>query len=107
MWLSIVFGFTVGNGLRLIIVFGFTVGNGFRKYPICSSNMLCSNLMDIAGEMLATSIVHCGFGFPIFATFVYQYISAGTLETTPHLLQLDDITNFDVRQICEMVVIFF
>ena len=68
--------------------------------------MLCSNLMDIAGEMLATSIVHCDFGFPIFAPFVYQYISTGTLEGTLHLLQLDDITNFDVRQVCEIVVFF-
>ena len=49
---------------------------------------------------------HCGFGFLIFAPFVYQYISTGTLESTLHLLQLDDITNFDVRQVCEMVVIF-
>ena len=63
--------------------------------------------MDIAGEMLATSIVHCGFGFPIFAPFVYQYISTGTLESTLHLLQLDDITNFDVCQAFQMVVIFF
>ena len=69
--------------------------------------MLCSNLMDIAGEMLATSIVHCGFGFPIFAPFVYQYISIGTLESTLHLLQLDDITNFDVRQVCKIVAIYF
>ena len=63
--------------------------------------------MDIAGEMLATSIVHCGFVFPIFAPFVYQYISTGTLESTLHLLQLDDITNFDVLHVCEMVAIFF
>ena len=69
--------------------------------------MLYSNLIDIAGGMLATSIVHCGYGFPIFAPFVYQYISAGTLESTLHLLQLDEITNFDVRQVCEMVLIFF
>ena len=69
--------------------------------------MLCSNLMDIAGEMLATSIVHCGFAFPIFAPFVYQYTSTGTLESTLHLLQLDDITNFDVRQVCKIVVIYF
>ena len=60
--------------------------------------------MDIAGEMLATSIVHCGFVFPIFAPFVYQYISTATLES---LLQLDGITNFDLLYVCEMVVIFF
>ena len=81
-------------------MFGFIVGNGLRKYPIYNSNMLCSNLMDIAGEMLATSIVHCGFVFPIFAPFVYQYISTGTLESTQYLLQLDDFTNFDVRYVC-------
>ena len=63
--------------------------------------------MDIAGEMLATSIVHCDFVFPIFATFVYQDIWTGTLESTQHLLQLDDITDFDVLYVCEMVVIFF
>ena len=63
--------------------------------------------MDIAGEMLATSIVHCGFVFPIFAPFVYQYISTGTLESTQHRLQLDDVTNFDVLYACEMVVIVF
>ena len=68
--------------------------------------MLCLNLKDIAREMLATSIVHCGFVFPIFAPFVYQYISTGTLERTQHL-QLDDITNFDVLYVCEMVVVFF
>ena len=68
--------------------------------------MLCLNLKDIAREMLATSIVHCGFVFPIFAPFVYQYISTGTLESTQHL-QLDDITNFDVLYVCEMVVVFF
>ena len=62
--------------------------------------------MDIAGEMLATSIVHCSFVFLIFAPFVYQYISAGTLESTQHRLQLDDVTNFDVLYACEMVVIF-
>ena len=66
--------------------------------------MLCSNLMDIAGEMLATS--NCGFVFPIFAPFVYQYIQTATLESTQHLLQLDDITNFDLLYVCEMVVIF-
>ena len=69
--------------------------------------MSCSNLMDIAGEMLATSIVHCGFVFPIFTPFAYQYISTGTLESTKYLLQLDDITNFDVLYVCKMVVIFF
>ena len=68
--------------------------------------MLCSNLMDIARKMLATSIVHCRFGFPIFAPFVYQYILTETLESTLPLLQLDDITNFSVRQVCEMVVFF-
>ena len=83
------------------------MGKGLRKYPIYNINMLCLNLKDIAGEMLATSIVHCGFVFPIFAPFVYQYISTGTLESTQHLLQLDDITNFDVLYVCEMVVIFF
>ena len=45
--------------------------------------------------------------FPIFAPFVYQYISTGTLESTQHRLQLDDVTNFDVLYACEMVVIFF
>ena len=69
--------------------------------------MLCSNLMDIAGKILATSIVHFGFVFPIFAPFVYQYISTGTLESNLHLLQLNDITNFDVRYVCKMVVCFF
>ena len=83
------------------------MGKGLRKYPIYNINMLYLNLKDIAGEMLATSIVHCGFVFPIFAPFVYQYISTGTLESTQHLLQLDDITNFDVLYVCEMVVIFF
>ena len=67
--------------------------------------MLCSNLMDIAGEMLDTS--NCGFVFPIFAPFVYQYISTVTLESTQHLLQLDGITNFDLLYVCKMVVIFF
>ena len=86
-------------------MFGFIVGNGLRKYPIYNSNMLCSNLMDIAGEMLATS--NCGFVFPIFAPFVYQYIQTATLESTQHLLQLDDITNFDVLYVCEMAVIFY
>lgn len=62
--------------------------------------------MDITREMLATSIVHCRFGFPIFAPFVYQYISTETLESTLPILLLDDITNFDVRQVCEMVVFF-
>ena len=93
--------------LWLSIAFGFIVGNGLREYPTYNSNMLCSNLMDIAGEMLATSIVHCGFGFPTFASFVYQCISTGRLESTLHLLQLDNITNFDVRQVCEMVAFFF
>ena len=88
-------------------MFGFIVGNGLRKYPIYNSNMLCSNLMDIAGKMLATSIVHCGFVFPIFAPFVYQYISTATLESTQHLLQLDGITNVDLLYVCKMVVIFF
>ena len=68
--------------------------------------MLCSNLIDIVRKMLATFIVHCGFVFPIFAPFVYQYI-IGTLERTLHLLQLDYITKFYVRQVCEMVVISF
>ena len=68
--------------------------------------MLYSNLMDIARKMLATSIDHCRFGFPIFAPFVYQYISTETLESTLPLLQLDDITNFGVRQVCEMIVFF-
>ena len=68
--------------------------------------MLCSNLMDIAGEMLATSIVHCGFVFPIFTPFAYQYISTETLESTKYLLELDDITNL-TNYICKMVVIFF
>ena len=63
--------------------------------------------MDIAGEMLATYIVHCGFVFPIFAPFVYQYILTGTLESTQHLLQLDDITNLDFLYVCEMVAMFF
>ena len=63
--------------------------------------------MYIAREMLATSIVHCSFLFPIFASFVYQYISTGTLESTLHLLQLYNIANFDVRYVCETVVIFF
>ena len=56
--------------------------------------------------MLATSIVHCGFVFPIFAPFVYQYILTGTLESTQHLLQLDDITNFDVLYVCEIFLVF-
>ena len=68
--------------------------------------MLCSNLIDIVWKMLATFIVHCGFVFLIFAPFVYQYI-IGTLERTLHLLQLDYITKFYVRQVCEMVVISF
>ena len=56
--------------------------------------------MDIAGEMLATSSFIVVFVFPIFAPFVYQYISTGTLESTQYLLQLDDFTNFDVRYVC-------
>ena len=86
-------------------MFGFIVGNGLRKYPIYNSNMLCSNLMDIAGEMSDTS--NCGFVFPILAPFVYQYISTATLESTQHFLQLDGITNFDLLYVCKMVVIFF
>ena len=48
-----------------------------RKYPVYNSNMLYSNLMDIAGGMLATSIVHCGFGFPIFAPFFINTFQQG------------------------------
>ena len=35
------------------------------------------------GEMSATSIVDCGFVFPIFTPFAYQYFSTGTLEKHP------------------------
>ena len=44
----------------------------------------------------------------LFLCFQYLHllcISTGTLESTQHLLQLDDITNFDIRYVCEMVVI--
>ena len=68
--------------------------------------MLCSNLLYIAREMLATSIIQCSFVFPIFASFVYQYISTETLESTLHLLQLYNVANFDVRYVCETVAFF-
>ena len=65
--------------------------------------MICSGLMELAGKMLACSIVHCGFGIAGFAPSVYEYICTGLPEKTFHLIEIQDITNLEVSDMCNKV----
>lgn len=78
-------------------------GTSERKLPLYSSEGLYSRLFEVMGKMVAYLIVHLDIGIPCLSQAVYQYISTGSLEVAANFCSIDDINDYEMKELINKV----
>ena len=78
-------------------------GTEDRKLPLYSIEGIHSKLFEVVGKMVAYLIVHLDIGIPCLSPPVYHYISTGYLERAANFCSIEDITDFEMRELINQV----
>jgi hypothetical protein len=78
-------------------------GKDDRKFPIYSSDNMCSRMFQIAGKIVAYLIIHLDIGIPCLSPAVYHYISTSTIA--PDYCSIEDVVDVELRELILKVVI--
>ena len=78
-------------------------GTEDRKLPLCSIEGIHSKLFEVVGKMVAYLIVHLDIGIPCLSPPVYHYISTGSLERAANFCSIEDITDYEMRELINQV----
>ncbi len=70
-------------------------GRNGRFLPVHNTDALRANLFKVAGQMVASSIVQGGPGFPVFPMSVYVYFQNPTPDDLTEYLSQDDVIDLD------------
>ena len=74
-----------------------------RKLPIYSAEGIHSRLFQLVGKMVAYLIFHLDIGVPCFSPAAYHYIASGSLETAAGYCCLDDVNDYEARDVITKV----
>jgi hypothetical protein len=64
--------------------------------PLHNTDALRSKLFEVAGRMVAASIINGGPGFPYFSKAVWQYIQCTDTDAVTEYITKDDVIDFEV-----------
>ena len=78
-------------------------GTSERKLPLYSIEGIYSRLFEVVGKMVAYLIVHLDIGIPCLSQAVYQYISTGSLEVAANYCSIDDINDYEMKELINKV----
>ena len=65
---------------------------------------MASGCFEIAGKVVAHSILHDGPGFVGLAPCLREYLATGRVDTEKELVSLDDLPDLDLKHILEAEV---
>ena len=78
-------------------------GTSERKLPLYSIEGIYSRLFEVVGKMVAYLIVHLDIGIPCLSQAIYQYISTGSLEVAANYCSIDDISDYEMKELINKV----
>ena len=64
-------------------------------FYLCITDALRANLFKVAGQMVASSIMQGGPGFPVFPLSVYSYFQNPTPDDLTEYLSQEDVVDVD------------
>ena len=81
--------------------------------PIHNTDALRSNLLKVAGRIVAASVCHGGPGFPVFSKGVYYYLQNPNTDDLSAYISKDDVIDIDVvealqkvQQVYELLIMY-
>ena len=72
--------------------------------PFYGVDAVASGCFEIAGKVVAHSILHDGPGFVGLAPCLREYLATGCVDTSKELVSLDDLPDLDLKHILEAEV---
>lgn len=74
-----------------------------RKLPIYSMEGIYSRMFQLVSKMMSYLIIHLDIPFPCFSPPVYEYIVSGSFEAASHHCCLDDICDYEIKELIGQV----
>ncbi|KAK2556232.1 G2/M phase-specific E3 ubiquitin-protein ligase [Acropora cervicornis] len=74
-----------------------------RKLPIYSMERIYSRMFQLVGKMMSYLIIHLDIHFPCFSPPIYEYIVSGSFEAASHHCCLDDICDYEIKELIGQV----
>lgn len=86
--------------------FNIQLFGGLRGHfiPFYGVDAVASGCFEIAGKVVAHSILHDGPGFVGLAPCLREYLATGCVDTAKELVSLDDLPDLDLKHILEAEV---
>ena len=84
-------------------------GRNGRFLPLHNTDALRANLFKLAGQMVASSIMQGGPGFPVFPLSVYSYFQNPTPDDQTEYLSQEDVVDLDhviaLTKVCIAIIV--
>ena len=77
-----------------------------RKLPVHNTGIVLSGLMELAGKLMAHSIIQAGICVNHLAPYVYHYLSSGDLAASMEYVTIQDSPNHLVKHYISKVSFF-
>ena len=75
--------------------------------PICGVDAVASGCFEMAGKLVAHSILHGGPGFIGLSPSVVDYLATGSLETAKNSVSTDDLLDVELKRLLDEEVCSF
>jgi len=82
-------------------------GNSGHLLPIHCTSYLDSGLFYVFGKVVGHCILHVGCGFPSLSPAMARFIADGEPDTASSLVSIDNIPDFDYKDIIDKVFFYF
>ena len=69
--------------------------------PLYGVDAIASGCFEMAGKLIAHSILHGGPGFSGLAPAIVQYLCTGSLDKSKHLVTIEDLYDLGLKEILE------
>ena len=82
-------------------------GNQGHLIPICGVDAVASGCFEMAGKLVAHSILHDGPGFVGLSPAVVSYLATGSLEAAKESVSTDDLLDIELKKMLDEDVCLF
>ena len=69
--------------------------------PLYGVDAIASGCFEMAGKLIAHSILHGGPGFSGLAPAIVQYLCTGSLDKSKHLVTIEDLYDLELKEILQ------
>ena len=84
--------------LSLLQLFG---GQSGHLIPLYGVDAIVSGCFEMAGKLIAHSILHGGPGFSGLAPAIVQYLCTGSLDKSKDLVTIEDLYDLELKEILQ------